>query len=90
MRILTSQVCCSSCFLGCFDHVIGHSHSHSHGESGHAHAHSSLPGRQVQSTGQQNARLPTESDMEKLRSTIKQFVRDWSEEVTRVEYTLYS
>ncbi|KAJ7456004.1 N2227-like protein-domain-containing protein [Mycena galericulata] len=41
-----------------------HSHSHSHGH-GHGHA---------------KRYKPTDCDMDKLRSTLKQFVRDWSEQ----------
>ncbi|KZP20355.1 N2227-domain-containing protein [Athelia psychrophila] len=52
-------------------HSHGHSHDHSH-ELGHANppAFSGKPKRYK----------PTEFDMDKLRSTIKQFVRDWSGE----------
>ncbi|KAJ3770051.1 N2227-domain-containing protein [Lentinula raphanica] len=45
-----------------------HSHPHSHSHS-HAHSHSS-----------QKRYKPTEFDMDKLRSTLKQLVRDWSDE----------
>ncbi|KAJ7352117.1 N2227-domain-containing protein [Mycena albidolilacea] len=47
----------------------GHSHSH-----GHTHSHSH--------DGPRNRRRykPTDFDMDKLRSTLKQFVRDWSAE----------
>ncbi|KAF7375361.1 Carnosine N-methyltransferase [Mycena sanguinolenta] len=48
----------------------GHSHSH-----GHTHSHS-------HDGGPRNRRRykPTDFDMDKLRSTLKQFVRDWSAE----------
>lgn len=54
----------------------GHSHSHSHEPShshsgGHSHSHSAGPRRKYK---------PTDFDMDKLRSTLKQFVRDWSAE----------
>ncbi|KAG6830182.1 hypothetical protein H0H87_008958 [Tephrocybe sp. NHM501043] len=52
-----------------------HSHSHSHetGHSGHGHSHGSH--------GDTHHRYrPTDFDMDKLRSTLKQFVRDWSEQ----------
>ncbi|KAI0342396.1 N2227-domain-containing protein [Trametopsis cervina] len=52
-----------------------HSHSHSHGSHGHDHGHGHSHGRHSQ-----GEMRPTDADMEKLRSTIKQFVRDWSEE----------
>ncbi|KAJ3551771.1 hypothetical protein NM688_g4515 [Phlebia brevispora] len=61
-------------FIHEHSHDPGHSHAHTHvhGERGHTHSRPTLPAHQ--------ARKPTESDIEKLRSTIKQFVRDWSEE----------
>ncbi|PPQ65915.1 hypothetical protein CVT24_011248 [Panaeolus cyanescens] len=54
-----------------------HDHSHSHeGDHGHGHTHSHG------SHGSRGTRSnkPSEFDMDKLRSTLKQFVRDWSEE----------
>ncbi|KAF8153322.1 N2227-like protein-domain-containing protein [Crassisporium funariophilum] len=54
-----------------------HSHSHSH-SSGHNDSHDSAGG----SSGilrETKKHKPTEFDMDKLRSTLKQFVRDWSE-----------
>ena len=55
------------------DDAAGHSHEHGHGH-GHSHSHSHSDSRS--STGGQS-----EFDMDKLRSTLKQFVRDWSAEV---------
>ncbi|KAG7445355.1 N2227-domain-containing protein [Guyanagaster necrorhizus] len=49
------------------EHVHSHSHSHSHGS--HSGFHSSP-----------QSYKPSDFDMDKLRSTLKQFVRDWSEE----------
>ena len=49
-----------------------HSHSHSHEHGGHSHSHGPHPPQAVRANDQ---------SMDKLRSTIKQFVRDWSEEV---------
>ncbi|KAJ6621039.1 N2227-domain-containing protein [Mycena sp. CBHHK59/15] len=51
---------------------LGHSHSHGHGHR-HSHSHDGTP---------RNRRRykPTDFDMDKLRSTLKQFVRDWSVE----------
>lgn len=56
----------------------GHSHdaqprTHSHAEPSHAHSHGRPPAPRLK-------HKPTEFDMDKLRSTLKQFVRDWSEE----------
>ncbi|KAG5651466.1 hypothetical protein H0H81_008551 [Sphagnurus paluster] len=50
-----------------------HSHSHSHSGSNHSHSHGShgIPRRKYK---------PSDFDMDKLRSTLKQFVRDWSYE----------
>ncbi|CAA7263368.1 unnamed protein product [Cyclocybe aegerita] len=49
-----------------------HSHSDSHSHAGARHGHGpSQPARKFR---------PAEFDMDKLRSTLKQFVRDWSEE----------
>jgi hypothetical protein len=49
------------------------SHSHtlveSHGGPSHSHDHGNLSTKR---------RRPTDHDMDKLRSTLKQFVRDWS------------
>lgn len=45
---------------------IAHQHpQHSHAGPSHTH----------------HGKRPTDGDMDKLRSTLKQFVRDWSEEV---------
>ncbi|KZT65003.1 N2227-domain-containing protein [Daedalea quercina L-15889] len=49
-----------------------HPHSHSHNAPGSSHGHSD--------PGKQKKYRPTDFDMDKLRSTLKQFVRDWSEE----------
>ena len=57
------------------DHDHGHTHSH---EGGHGHSHES-PSNHGRHHSQKYR--PTDSDMDKLRSTLKQFVRDWSEEV---------
>ncbi|EKM56641.1 uncharacterized protein PHACADRAFT_194233 [Phanerochaete carnosa HHB-10118-sp] len=55
------------------------SHSHSHGHGGHSHSHAASGGHAGHSPSGGKYR-PTENDVDKLRSTIKQFVRDWSEE----------
>lgn len=56
-----------------------HGHSHEH-TLPHSHGLPLHP-----STGQENPRRrrrPTDFDMDKVRSTLKQLVRDWSEEVS--------
>ena len=70
------------------DQNHGHSHSHTHGSHSHAHSHSRAV-VQRRSPGPQVDR-PTENDMEKVRSTIKQFVRDWSAEVRSLGLVLSS
>ncbi|TBU63507.1 N2227-domain-containing protein [Dichomitus squalens] len=63
-----------------------HSHSHSHGHGAHPHAHGSHDHSHESPSGgdgsqtQQRKYRPTEHDMDKLRSTLKQLVRDWSME----------
>ncbi|PFH48332.1 hypothetical protein AMATHDRAFT_5912 [Amanita thiersii Skay4041] len=58
-----------------------HSHSHSHG---HSHEHVPRRGQDHHHTRGATSSQPrsrsTENDMDKLRSTLKQFVRDWSTE----------
>ncbi|KAJ7138571.1 N2227-like protein-domain-containing protein [Mycena filopes] len=57
------------------DHSHKHAspgHSHSHGHS-HTHSHDGAP-------RPRRRYKPTDFDMDKLRSTLKQFVRDWSAE----------
>ncbi|THH09004.1 hypothetical protein EW145_g2315 [Phellinidium pouzarii] len=57
------------------NHAHGHSHpSHSAGPSSHGLSHD-------HSGSKKDGYRPTDFDMDKLRSTLKQFVRDWSEEV---------
>ncbi|KZV96043.1 N2227-domain-containing protein [Exidia glandulosa HHB12029] len=60
-------------------HGHGHSHSHSHSAPSHSHSHSHAHPHSHASPQPQQSK-PTEHDMEKVRSTIKQFVRDWSDE----------
>ncbi|KAF5366124.1 hypothetical protein D9757_010946 [Collybiopsis confluens] len=47
-----------------------HPHSHQHSSSSHSHTRSHTPSSKKYK--------PTDFDMDKLRSTLKQFVRDWS------------
>lgn len=55
-------------------HAHSHSHDHSHGRShGRSHDHS-------HPEPEKHKYRPTEADIDKLRSTLKQFVRDWSVE----------
>lgn len=56
-----------------------HVHSHAHGTHPHEDSHSHSVGRSGSGPGA-NERV-SDSDMDKLRSTLKQFVRDWSAEV---------
>ncbi|KAH8827108.1 N2227-domain-containing protein [Flagelloscypha sp. PMI_526] len=55
------------------DQGEGHSHSHDHDATGHSHSHDH---------GHSHSHGPrtSEFNMDKLRSTLKQLVRDWSEE----------
>lgn len=54
-----------------------HTHSHDHSSIGTQHSHS-----HAHDTNHSHARYrPSESDIDKVRSTIKQLVRDWGEEV---------
>ena len=64
-----------------------HSHPHPHpNPRGHEHARSHSHGSRISpSTAQENTRRrkrPTDFDIDKVRSTLKQLVRDWSEEVS--------
>ncbi|KIM41212.1 hypothetical protein M413DRAFT_27609 [Hebeloma cylindrosporum] len=61
-----------------FPHSTTHSHSHSHSRlhSDRQHHHGRHDGR----PNRRKKYTPTEFDMDKLRSTLKQLVRDWSEE----------
>ncbi|PPQ79034.1 hypothetical protein CVT25_002343 [Psilocybe cyanescens] len=64
------------------DHSGSMTHSHSHDpESSQSHSHShSHSGHSLSGGGAPKKHRPTEADMDKLRSTLKQLVRDWSEE----------
>ncbi|KAF8513215.1 N2227-domain-containing protein [Gautieria morchelliformis] len=59
------------------DTAHDHSHSHSHSFMGSRHSHDHSPSHNIPSRMRYR---PSESDMDKLRSTIKQLVRDWGEE----------
>ncbi|KAG8975335.1 hypothetical protein FRC05_005894 [Tulasnella sp. 425] len=73
---------------GSHQHSHGHgphsshgSHSHS-GRGGHSHAHGAHDdhGHSHEGRSKKKKEKPTDFDMDKLRSTMKQFVRDWSEQ----------
>ncbi|TDL27902.1 N2227-domain-containing protein [Rickenella mellea] len=57
---------------------FGHENSHSHSTS-HSHCQPNHPNSPKPINPNKRYR-PTDFDMDKLRSTLKQFVRDWSEE----------
>ena len=54
--------------------------AHSHDHHGHSHSHDEPPTRRrgFHSPPAGQKYKPSEHDMDKLRSTLKQFVRDWS------------
>lgn len=56
----------------------GHDHGHDHGQD-HAHDHGHSRSRRGGRKQNPKPRV-SDSDMDKLRSTLKQFVRDWSSE----------
>lgn len=59
-----------------------HEHSHEHGGDGRSHSHPhNHGGGHTHSHGSSDHGI-NEGDMEKVRSTLKQLVRDWSEEVS--------
>ncbi|KAG8685435.1 hypothetical protein FRC09_014742, partial [Ceratobasidium sp. 395] len=67
---------------GSHDHSHGHDHGRNHGHD-HGHAHSSEHSEDSHGhhSRRQNKRSPrTDFDMDKVRSTLKQFVRDWGTE----------
>ena len=58
------------------------SHTYTHGGDGHSHSHShDHGGGHTHSHGSSDHGM-NEGDMDKVRSTLKQLVRDWSEEVS--------
>ncbi|KAJ3800951.1 N2227-domain-containing protein [Lentinula aff. detonsa] len=63
-----------------------HSHSHSHSSHSHSHSHSHSPSHSHSSRKEYK---PTAFDMDKLRSTLKQLVRDWSAEGQEERETSY-
>lgn len=77
-----------------YDHLHGdmHSHSHSHPHHHHSHSHNHANATPDPRPGSkhQGKYKPTDFDMDKLRSTLKQFVRDWSEEGKEERETCYT
>jgi len=75
----------SFCYLLCCpfsDLWIGTSHSHSHSHLQWDNDHQRHHGQHEGGPNLRKKYRPTEFDMDKLRSTLKQLVRDWSEEVS--------
>jgi carnosine N-methyltransferase len=69
-------------FLADIEPESSPSHSHEHGHDGDDHSHShGHGGRHTHSHGSSDHGI-NEGDMDKVRSTLKQLVRDWSEEVS--------
>ncbi|CCM01993.1 uncharacterized protein FIBRA_04067 [Fibroporia radiculosa] len=65
------------------EYTRAHSHSHAHGAHSHSHNNTQPPHPMIDADVDQRKRKryrPTDFDMDKLRSSLKQFVRDWSEE----------
>ncbi|EJU01374.1 N2227-domain-containing protein [Dacryopinax primogenitus] len=56
-----------------------HGHSHGRHSHGHAHTHERVVGSSSVPAHEHRQKV-SEPDMDKLRSTLKQFVRDWSAE----------
>ncbi|KAI0372549.1 N2227-domain-containing protein [Pilatotrama ljubarskyi] len=61
-------------------HAHSHPQTHAHGSHSHSHGPPQGPSGQHRERGGKRRYKPTEHDMDKLRSTLKQLVRDWSEE----------
>ncbi|KAG1719874.1 N2227-domain-containing protein [Suillus lakei] len=83
-----------ACLGTLHDHSHGdvHAHSHSHLHHRHSHLHdntNATPDLRIVSK-QQRKYKPTDFDMDKLRSTLKQFVRDWSQEGKEERETCYT
>ncbi|KAH9854552.1 N2227-domain-containing protein [Lenzites betulinus] len=63
------------------EHSHNHGASHAHGSHTHSHDSSNDASSGInKGHGGKRPYKPTEHDMDKLRSTLKQLVRDWSEE----------
>ncbi|KAK0199327.1 N2227-like protein-domain-containing protein [Desarmillaria ectypa] len=68
---------------------VGHSHPH-YTEHAHSHSHSRSHGSHNGFRSKPKQYKPSDFDMDKLRSTLKQFVRDWSEEGKEEREACYS
>ena len=78
------RILCRGTFSDLVPEGDAHSHSHSHTHGSHSHSHShdrAQPWTSRSGGGVKKNYRPTENDMDKLRSTLKQLVRDWSAEV---------
>jgi len=66
------------------DHAHDHDNSHIHSPHNHSHSHSHSHSHAIVSSRRRDTQdnRPNDADMEKVRSTIKQFVRDWSADVS--------
>ena len=73
-RLSSSALIFSNFWIVGPSHPHSHSHPRLHGDHHHHGQDGGRPNRPQKYT-------PTEFDMDKLRSTFKQLVRDWSEEV---------
>ncbi|KAJ8593712.1 N2227-domain-containing protein [Rhizopogon salebrosus TDB-379] len=67
-----------------------HSHSHNHPRHRHSCSHGNANSNPRATIRRQGKYKPTDFDMDKLRSTLKQFVRDWSEEGKEERETCYT
>lgn len=63
--------------------VHSHSHSDHHHRQSHLYDHGNAMSDPRTIRKHRGKYKPTDSDIDKLRSTLKQFVRDWSKEVNR-------
>ncbi|KAG2340538.1 N2227-domain-containing protein [Suillus weaverae] len=70
--------------------VHSHSHSHPHHRHSHSHDHANTTSDLKAISKHQRKYKPTDFDMDKLRSTLKQFVRDWSQEGKEERETCYT
>jgi len=59
-----------------------HSYSHEHGEGDHPQSHSHEEGGGHTHSHSSSDHGTNDGDMDKVRSTLKQLVRDWSDEVS--------
>ncbi|KAG2069399.1 N2227-domain-containing protein [Suillus decipiens] len=72
------------------DHFHGDVHSPSHHIHSHSHDNANVTSDLRAVNKNQRKHKPTDFDMDKLRSTLKQFVRDWSQEGKKERETCYT